>query len=211
MFQPSTKKFFLYGLAVAGLEEFITQGVLKESYFLWIFTLIPFLIFLGFAGCVRAVLHKLVRGWRATTLYYVVTGGIGLAVEWFIIGLSPWSDRSSPRLLIALFHAGMFSFWGTVAFVPHILLDTRPEIARLQRRLRCTFAILMAVTYVLTLTTKVIGTPRDLVFFASIGPVVVTFLTMNVFYLQYFRTCGRSTPLLPPRSGSEGIRPRGAW
>jgi hypothetical protein len=31
MFQPSTKKFFVYSLAVAGLEEFITQGVLKES------------------------------------------------------------------------------------------------------------------------------------------------------------------------------------
>jgi hypothetical protein len=69
----------------------------------------------------------------------------------------------------------------------------------------------MAVTYVLTLTTKAIGRPRDLEFFASIGPVVVTFLTMNVFYLQYFRTCGRSTPLLPRRSGSEGIRPRGDW
>jgi len=33
MFQPSTKKFFLYGLAVAGLEEFITQGVLKNYVF----------------------------------------------------------------------------------------------------------------------------------------------------------------------------------
>ncbi len=135
MFHPSTKKFFLYGLAIAGLEEFITQGVLKESYFLWVFTLVPFVVFLGIAGCVRAVLHKLVKGWRAATLYYVVTGGIGLAVEWFIIGLSPWSDRSSPRLLIALFHAGMFSFWGTVALAPHILLDRRPEAATLQRRL----------------------------------------------------------------------------
>jgi len=42
MFPPSTRKFFLYGIAIAGLEEFITQGVLKESYFLWVFTLIPF-------------------------------------------------------------------------------------------------------------------------------------------------------------------------
>jgi len=31
MFHPSVKKFFLYGLAIAGLEEFITQGVLKGS------------------------------------------------------------------------------------------------------------------------------------------------------------------------------------
>lgn len=200
MFHPSTKKFFLYGLAIAGLEEFITQGVLKGSHFLWIFTLIPFAVFLGIAGCVRAVLHRLVKGWRAATLYYLVTGGIGLAVEWFIIGLSPWSDRTSPRLLIALFHAGMFSFWGTVALAPHILLDGRPEAATLQRRLRWTFAILMAVTYMLTLTAKAVGAPQSTQFLASIGPVVVTFLTMNVFYVTYFRTCGRSTPLIAPDS-----------
>ena len=41
MFHPSTKKFFLYGLAIAGLEKFITQGVLKGSCFLWVFTLLP--------------------------------------------------------------------------------------------------------------------------------------------------------------------------
>jgi hypothetical protein len=204
MFYPSTKKFFLYGLAIAGLEEFITQGVLKGSYFFWVFTLIPFVVFLGIAGCARAVLNKLVNGWRAATLYYAVTGGIGLAVEWFIIGLSPWSDRSSPPLLIALFHAGMFSFWGTVALAPHILLNCRPETAALQRRLRWTLGILMAVTYVLALTAKALGAPEGIQFSASIWPVVVTFLAMNVFYVQYFRSCGRSTRLVPPRS--EGTR-----
>lgn len=110
MFHPSAKKFFLYALAIAGLEDFITQGVLKGSYVLWVFTSIPFVVFLGIAGCVRAFLHKMVKGRRAAMLYYVVTGGIGLAVEWFIIGLSPWSDRCSRRLLIALFHAAMFRF-----------------------------------------------------------------------------------------------------
>lgn len=197
MFHPSVKKFFLYGLAIAGLEEFITQGVPKGSYFSWVFTLIPFVVFLGIAGCARAVLHRLVKGWRAAALYYALTGGIGLTVEWFIIGLSPWSDRNSPHLLIALFHAGVFSFWGTVALAPHILLDARREIAPLQRRLRTTFAILMAVTYVLTLTAKAVAAPEGTQFLASIGPVVVTFLTMNVFYFQYFRSCGRSMPLVP--------------
>jgi len=33
MFHPSTKRFFPYGLAIAELEEFITQGVLKGAYF----------------------------------------------------------------------------------------------------------------------------------------------------------------------------------
>jgi len=52
------KKYFIYGLVIAGLEEFITQGVLKQSYFLWISTLIPFAVFLGIAGCLWAILHR---------------------------------------------------------------------------------------------------------------------------------------------------------
>jgi hypothetical protein len=123
-------------------------------------------------------------------------------VEWFIIGLSPWSDRSSPRLLIALFHAGMFSFWGTVALGPHILLDCRPETAAVQRRLQWTFAVLMAVTYGYTLTAKAADTLREM---ASVWFVVATFLTMNVFYIQYFRACGRCTPLVPASAGLEGV------
>ena len=33
IFHPSTRKFFLYGLVIAELEEFITQGALKGAYF----------------------------------------------------------------------------------------------------------------------------------------------------------------------------------
>jgi hypothetical protein len=115
---------------------------------------------------------------------------MGLAIEWFIIGLSPWSDKSSPRWLVALFHAGVFSFWGTVALAPYILLDDRPENARLKRRFLWTFAALMIVTYVLTFTAKVGGAGGDVQFLASIGPLTITFLTMNVFYGPYFRSCG---------------------
>jgi hypothetical protein len=186
------KKFFLYGLAIAGLEEFITQGVLKDSYFLWVFTLIPFGVFLGIAGCVWAVLHKFAAGGRAAVLYYLAAGTTGLAVEWFLIGLSPWSDRTSPPVLIAVFHAGMFSFWGTVALAPRILLDSRPQIAKLRHRFLRAFTALGVVTYVLTFAAKAMSAEKDAQFLASIGPVVITFLTMNVFYVQYFGSCCRA-------------------
>ena len=181
-----SKKFFLYGLAIAALEEFITQGVLKESYFLWIFTLLPFAVFLGLAGCVWAVLHNFAAGWLAVVPYYLAAGTMGIAVEWFLIGLSPWSDRTSPAALIAVFHAGMFSFWGTVALAPRILLDSRPRVARLRRRFLRAFAFLGVVTYVLTFAAKIVAAENDAQFLASIGPIIVTFLTMNVFYVQYF-------------------------
>lgn len=188
MFPISLTRFFLYGIAIAGLEEFITQGVLKDSYFLWVFTLIPFAVFLSIARCIGIVLYKFMAPRHAAVLYYLAAGTIGLAVEWFLIGLSPWSDRTSPPALIAIFHAGMFSFWGTVAFAPHVLLDPRPQVAGLKCRLATAFAGLMAAAYVLTFAAKVVAADQGVLFLASIGPIIVTFLAMNVFYVQYFRS-----------------------
>jgi hypothetical protein len=185
-----SKRFFLYGLAIAGLEEFITQGVLKESYFLWIFTLLPFAVFLAIAGCFWAVLHRLATERRAVVVYYLAAGTIGLAVEWFLIGLAPWTDRTSPPALVAIFHAGMFSFWGTVALAPRILLDDRLHVAGLRRRSSIALATLGVVTYVLTFSAKIAAAGKDVQFLVSVGPVVITFLVMNVFYVQYARSCG---------------------
>ena len=183
------KKFFLYGLVIAALEEFITQGVLKESCFLWIFTLIPFAVFLGIAGCVWAVLHRFATEWLAIVLYYLAAGTMGLAVEWFLIGLSPWSDPSSPLALIVVFHAGMFSFWGTVALAPRIVLDFRPQVAKLRRCFLRAFAAIGVMTYALTFAAKAMNAEKNVQFLASVAPVVITFLTMNVFYVSYFRRC----------------------
>ncbi len=187
---PGTR-FFLYGIAIAAVEEFISQGVLKESYFSWVFTVIPFAVFLLAARGVRGFLHRRWSGWQEPLLYYLVMGGIGLAVEWLVIGLAPWKDTTSPRWLVAAFHGGMFSFWGTVALAPLILLDERPEIAGLKRRFLGTFAACMIATYVLTLAAKIGGAGPDTLFLAGIGPLVITFLAMNVFYALYFRRCGR--------------------
>jgi hypothetical protein len=187
-----SKRFFLYGLAIAALEEFITQGALRESYFLWIFTLLPFAMFLAVAGCLWAVLHRLAAERLAVLLYYLAAGTIGLAVEWFLVGLAPWNDRDSPPVLVAVFHAGMFSFWGTVALAPRVLLDDRPQVAGLRRRFLIAFTALGAVTYALTFAAKIAAAEKDVQFLASIGPVVITFLMMNVFYAQYFRSCGES-------------------
>jgi hypothetical protein len=193
-----SKKLFLYGLAIAALEEFITQGVLKQAYFAWIFTLVPFAVFLGITGCLWAVLHRLAAERLAVVAYYLAAGSIGLAVEWYLIKLAPWSDTTSPPVFVAIFHAGMFSFWGTVALAPRILLDARPNVARLRRRFLIALTALGVATYVLTFAAKIAAAEKGVQFLASIGPVVITFLMMNVFYVQYFRSCGeacRDTPI----------------
>lgn len=196
MFRTPARRFFACGMAIAALEEFVSQGLWKGLYVTWVFMLIPFAVFLVIAWYVRIALDRRAAGWQAALGYYLVAGGLGLAVEWFVIGLSPWSDKTSPAWLIAVFHAGMFSFWGTVAMAPHLLLDDRPECARLRRWFLGSFAALMGVTYVLALTATVTGAEKGVRFLACIGSVVVTFLAMNGFYVLYFWGCGRRRPLI---------------
>ena len=184
MLQTSDKKFFLYGLSIAASEEFLTQGVLKGSYFLWVFTLIPFALFLLAASCLRNTIRSTADlDGSPQRFYYVFTGALGLGVEWFIIGLSPWRDTTSPLLLIILFHAGMFSFWGTVAVGPYLLLDDRQVMVKIKRSFVSLFVVLMAITYVLTLAAKLSHASGNVQFLATIGPVILSFLTMNGVYL----------------------------
>ncbi|MHB0958623.1 MAG: hypothetical protein ACYC0X_16260 [Pirellulaceae bacterium] len=201
-------RFYLYGVSIAAAEEFLTQGVLKQSYVVWIFTLIPFGLFLILASWLRTFLHRRPLGWTAPALYYVAMGTFGLAVEWFIIGVSPWSDKTSPRLLIVLFHMGMFSFWGTVALGPHILLDQRSLTATVRHAFIGTFVALMTCSYFLALAALVAGASSDLQFVATIAPVVLTFLSMNFIYVWYFgagmffRPSGKVIPNIAASSDS---------
>ena len=187
-------RFFQYGLSIAAAEEFLTQGLLKNNYTTWIFTLIPFGLFLIVASCLREFLHRRVCGWIAPLLYYISMGTVGLAVEWFIIGLTPWSDKTSPLPLIVLFHSGMFSFWGTVALGPHILLDDRDATVIVRRAFASTLVSWIVCSYILALGARFTRASDAVQFLFTVGPVVLTFLSMNGIYAWYFFCCRRQAP-----------------
>jgi len=90
-------RFCLLGLLVAGLDEFITQGVLKNTYAGWILpTLIAFVPFLALVRLIGKILDKRLSEPESFLICYLTAGSIGLAVEWFLIGLSPWSKPDAP-------------------------------------------------------------------------------------------------------------------
>ncbi len=113
-------------MIVAILEEFLTQGVLKRNILGWIIpTFIAFLPFLLLTSQIhRVLLRRIMREHRLDLAFYLVSGTIGLMIEWFLIGLAPWNLGSDPFLSV-LFQVAMFSFWGSVAFAPKIILDRR--------------------------------------------------------------------------------------
>ena len=181
---PPTLKFVLLGLLVAGLEEFITQGVLKNSYGGWIIpTLIAFLPFLLVMLAVGWWLSRCFRESTAALIYYLVAGGIGLALEWFVMKLAPWRD---PHILQIPFQLGMFSFWATVAFAPRLLLDRRNAVSRIRRTYQIALIFLAAAVYACTLSV-----PLEHRFLAGIGSVLSAFLLLNVFHFLYVRALAR--------------------
>ena len=185
MSKPASK-FLLVGLLVAGLEEFITQGVLKNSYAGWILpTIVAFLPFLLIVRCVGEILMRRLSESGAILIYYLTAGGIGLLVEWFLIGLSPWRDPGAPALLMLIFQLGMFSFWGGVAIAPQLILDKRDSVSRVRKSYLRFLIGGMAVIYGLTFLV-----PEKARFLTSIVSVLATFLGLNLFYFQYIRAFG---------------------
>ena len=177
-------RFYAIGLAVALLEEFITQGVLKRSPVGWIIpTFIAFLPFLIVVRQINKILDRRMVEFKAVLAYYVISGVIGLTIEWLIIGLSPWSNPAANPLLILILQVGIFSFWSSVALAPKLLLDRRASIVRVRRWFKLFLTFGFVSIYVLTLLAS-----RETRFIVGIGSVLATFIPLNFFYFTYVRT-----------------------
>lgn len=177
-------KFYFIGFGVAALEEFITQGVLKNNLTAWIIpTFVAFLPFLFIVRTAGKLFDRCLSTANAAIAYYLTAGGIGLAVEWFLIGLSPWNNPSGQYLAMSVLQIGMFSFWCGVAFAPRLLLDERESVSKIRIRFTRFLISGIAVIYLVTWAA-----PKSLRFPAGIGSVILAFTAMNGFYFQYFRT-----------------------
>ncbi|MBI2949308.1 MAG: hypothetical protein HYY23_16830 [Verrucomicrobia bacterium] len=181
-------RFYWIGLLVAGLEEFITQGVLKKTYGGWIIpTIVAFFPFLALVRLIGWLLGGRLSEAGASLIYYLSAGSIGLLLEWFLMGLSPWKDPYAPFPAMVLFQLGMFSFWGGVAFAPRLLLDRSEAVSRVRKSYLRFLIFGMATIYAVTFAA-----PPKAQFAASIITVLSTFLGLNFFYFQYIRLLNES-------------------
>jgi hypothetical protein len=182
-------RFYLVGLAVAFLEEFITQGILKRTLAGWIIpALIAFFPFLIVVRQIGKILKVRMTESKAASAYYLISGVIGLMIEWLVIGLSPWSNPAADPLLILIFQFGIFSFWGSVAFAPRLLLDRRDPVARVRRWYKRFLAIGFVSIYLATFLAS-----KGAKFVVGISAVLATFIPLNFFYFEYVRTLGKQS------------------
>jgi hypothetical protein len=127
--------FIAVGSFFATVEEFLTVVVLHHEVARYLFTLVVvFPIFLTFVWASSRLLDRLARRPPAQELlHFFLYGLVGLLIEWFLIGLTPWSNPNAHPVVMLLFQLGMFSFWATVAFAPRLFL-TPGDVSRRARR-----------------------------------------------------------------------------
>lgn len=175
-------KFVAIGSVFAAAEEFLTVVVLRHDVGAFVVTLLlVFPVFLTLAWATSWLLRRVLPSHAIHLLvHYVLYGSVGLAFEWFVIGLSPWSNPEANPLLMFLFQLGMFSFWTTVAFAPLLFVYADPMSRKTRRWLLRFYVPWMVLTYVLAAVVA-----PELRFGAVIGMIVGGYSFLNVFYVSY--------------------------
>jgi hypothetical protein len=81
-----------------------------------------------------------------------------------------------------VFQLGMFSFWATVGFAPHLFTQAGEPGLRAGRALLKFYIPYFILAYLIAFLV-----PPGAKFIAIIGMIVLGYLFLNVFYLRYFR------------------------
>ena len=163
------------GSLLATLGEFLFCVLVRQSFPDYLFTLAAYPVILALAyGPMRWIERRMPTPQSADLAVYTFAGLAGLAIEWFIIGNSPWANPDANDL-------GMFAYWATVLAMPRLLLDRRDYLRPVRRAAAVAFAAFSAAALTIGLLT-----PQALRLFVLVWLVVIGYAGMNLFFLRAF-------------------------
>lgn len=171
------------GSLFATLGEFLFCVLVRQSVPDYLFTLAAYPVILALAyGPLRWIERHLPGPLAADVGVYAFAGLAGLAIEWFIIGNSPWANPDANDL-------GMFAYWATVLAMPRLMLDRRAYLRPVRRAAAVAFAAFSAGALLIGLLT-----PQALRLFVLVWVVVIGYAGMNLFFLRAFVLTSRHSP-----------------
>ncbi|KYK38097.1 MAG: hypothetical protein AYK18_17765 [Theionarchaea archaeon DG-70] len=177
-----TLKFILIGLVFAGVEEFLTIALIKEDLSgFFIVMVLVFPLYLTIVYFSSKIIDYFWRREIADVIHFFTYGIMGLMIEWFLIGLSPWSNPEAHPGTMLIFQVGMFSFWATLSFVPRIFIDGRKKFNKIKKKMLKFYVSYFTIVYVIAFLLPVYAR-----FVILILLIIVGYSLMNIFYLQYF-------------------------
>jgi hypothetical protein len=163
------------GSLFATLGEFLFCVLVRQSLPGYLFTLAAYPVILALAYLpLRWVERRMRSEISADIAVYAVAGLLGLTIEWFVIGNSPWAIPDANDL-------GMFAYWATVLAMPRLLLDARPTLRPIRRAAAVAF-----VAYAAVALTVGILTPQPLRLFVLVWVVVLGYTGMNLLFVRAF-------------------------
>lgn len=175
-------KFILIGLVFAGVEEFLTIALIKEDLLgFFIVILLVFPIYLVIVYFSSKIIDYFWKKEIADVIYFFAYGITGLMIEWFLIGLSPWSNPEAHPGVMFIFQVGMFSFWVTVSFVPRMFIDERKKFNTTKKPMLKFYISYFVVVYLIAFML-----PQNLRFVLLIPLIIGGYSLMNIFYVLYF-------------------------
>ena len=120
--------FVAVGSATALVVEFFFNIAVTGDYDNFLFPLVGYPVYLAlFFALGQLVLRRVAHGERVFFVLTYFSGGVlGLAIEWFVMGNSPWGNPDSIPW-------GMWVFWAAVVTVPTIYIEEREHGWRMLR------------------------------------------------------------------------------
>ena len=179
------------GTFFSTVEEILTIVVLKHdvpSYLMTLIILFPgFLTFVIFSG--RIIDRVLLDTPRRDAAHFVVYATVGLLIEWFVIGLSPWSNPAANPVVMTLFQLGMFCFWGTVAVAPRLFIRSDVHSLTTRRSILRFYVPYFLVVYLVAFTVS-----EQNRFAATIILIIVGYDVVVIRLLWSFRASALTPP-----------------
>lgn len=121
--------FVAIGVFVAGIGEFLFGVLIRNDVSGFLASLVIYAALLSGAWVTSKWMGRRIRSrFRLELVYYLAFASLGLMIEWFVIGNSPWRNPSANQ-------PGMLFFWGSVFTFPRILSAKERELRQLQHRL----------------------------------------------------------------------------
>jgi hypothetical protein len=169
-------KTLVLGSLLATLGEFLFCVLVRQSLPDYLFTLAAYPVILALTYWpLRWIEQRMPSELSADVAVYAVAGFTGLAIEWFMIGNSPWANPDANNL-------GMFAYWATVLAMPRLLLDARPCLVPVRRAAGVAYVIYAVCAPAIGLLT-----PPALRLFVLVWVVVLGYTGMNLFFVRAFR------------------------
>lgn len=170
------KRFILHillGSLFATLGEFLFCVLVRQDIDGYLFTLAayPLIILLAWIP-MRWIERRARTAMHADVSILLFAGLTGLAIEWFLIGNSPWQNPQAHDL-------GMFCYWAVVLAMPRLLLDERPHL----RGVRCAAGMCFPVFAVFALALG-FATPQAFRLFVLVWVVVLGYFGLSLFFAR---------------------------